>query len=223
MAGQFSLWSQNDLQIDSTQFYRMYGANLPSGDGFSSPLTNLTNDTLRLRWTIKTGTNFPLDWAVYVADNTISFTPNITTSPFPTRLLPGDSAIYFGSGIFINNTPGCTEYWVVLSNYEVDSIVYDSIHYVINANDPNCNLTSLEDRISLDFRVYPNPVADYFEVKGAQPFQEIKCFDLMGRELFRWARTPSERYDLTALPRGQYWIYIYDKQGRYSAQKITKQ
>ncbi|MEM6346713.1 MAG: T9SS type A sorting domain-containing protein [Bacteroidota bacterium] len=223
IASQLNLWSQNVLQIDTTQFYRMYDANLPSGDAFLSPLTNLTNDTLALRWTIKRGPNFPTHWGVYVLDHNISFTPNITTSPFPTELFPGDSNLVFASGLIINDTPGCAEYWVILSNYEVDSIVYDSIHYVINANDPNCNLTSLERGTSLDFQVYPNPVADYFVVKSARPYEEIKCFDLMGRELYRWVWTPSERYELAALPSGYYWVYIYDQQGRYSAQKITKQ
>ncbi|MEL7531232.1 MAG: T9SS type A sorting domain-containing protein [Bacteroidota bacterium] len=50
----------------------------------------------------------------------------------------------------------------------------------------------------------------------------MKGFDLMGRELYIWSWTSSERYDLSALPSGQYWLYLYTKDGRLGAQKITK-
>lgn len=213
---------QAALKIDTTQFFRLYTGSVPMDVQFKSPLTNLSQDSLSLRWTVEKGPNWPTDWDIYVADQNFSFVPSLSTSPIPTELAPGDSNFYFGSGIFFNNTPGCAEYQVILSDYETDSVVYDTISYSLNVNDPSCNLTPIDPSFELDFQIFPNPVSDYFVVKTSVRYQGLKCFDLMGRELYSWSRTASERYDLSALPSGHYWIYVYTETGRSSPQKMVK-
>ncbi|MFK7923065.1 MAG: T9SS type A sorting domain-containing protein [Bacteroidia bacterium] len=218
----FIALGQAVIKLDTTQFFRLYTGSTPIDVQFKSPLTNLTQDSLSLRWTVETGPSWPVDWRVYVADQNFSFVPGISTSPIPTELAPGDSGFYFGSGIFFNGTPGCSEYRIILSDYEQDSVVYDTITYSLNVNDPACSLTSIDPAVKLDLKIFPNPVSDYFIVQSSQRYKSIKCYDLLGRELMSWARTASERYDLSPLSPGQYWLMIEVEEGHFATHKIVK-
>jgi hypothetical protein len=72
--------------------------------------------------------------------------------------------------------------------------------------------------------VYPNPASSYITMTGIDPalVKEITLYTASGSFIKSW-KGPQVRYELPALARGVYYIYIHLRQGNVPPQKIIVQ
>jgi hypothetical protein len=188
-----------------------------------SALGNTSTDTLNLRWTVHLGDDWPQDWKVHVADPTINYPPFVTTSPMPTVLYPGDTAIYFASYVWPEGTTGCGEYAIVLENYEQDSMVYDTIHYQFSINEANCSfLTALEPEAQPNFRVFPNPFTNQLNLETDFAYRELALYDALGQKVQSLPSNAWGKYRLSEIGPGVYLLALTNGEGKRYWRKVVK-
>lgn len=67
--------------------------------------------------------------------------------------------------------------------------------------------TGIENGISKNIRVYPNPVKDMLDIEASVDLEEVRIYSLDGR-LTRQAAHPQSRIDMSGLPSGLYLLRI---------------
>ena len=223
----FCLSAQSGFTLDTNRLSLVL-VNVDSAELFNvhelrSQLGNTSGDTLKLRWTVYLGPNWPQDWKVHVADPTINYPPFVTTSPMPTVLYPGDTAIYFASYVWPEGTAGCGEYAIVLENYEQDSTVYDTIHYQFSINEANCSfLTATEPQQQAAFQVYPNPFSDRLLLETDLAYRELVLYDGQGQLVKSLPQNASGQYRLEGLVPGIYLLVLINGEGLRYAQRVVR-
>lgn len=87
-------------------------------------------------------------------------------------------------------------------------------------------LTSYKDsKAAVNIRIFPNPVSDRLTVDniGDAKIQEIKLFDILGRQVLSQKTNFSERIDIdvSQLPQGTYCVSLFDKENRLFSSKMV--
>lgn len=96
-----------------------------------------------------------------------------------------------------------------------------------NANRTITNLTRVvlgtNEEISeeLSFVIYPNPTKDFFEIKGKKKVKEIVMFDATGKKVKNF-KSSLEKYDISNLNSGVYYLEIISNDGEYHYEKLLK-
>ncbi len=67
--------------------------------------------------------------------------------------------------------------------------------------------TGIENGISKNIRVYPNPVEGMLHIEASVDIEEVRIYSLDGR-LTRQAAHPQSRIDMSGLPSGLYLLRI---------------
>lgn len=72
--------------------------------------------------------------------------------------------------------------------------------------------------------VFPNPVSDYFSVKGLQPddVATIQVFDLLGKQVAAYDHVMSNKFNITHLGDGIYIIKITGKDAQVTTSRLLK-
>lgn len=75
----------------------------------------------------------------------------------------------------------------------------------------NCNGSSLLASDDLQFSVYPNPATDFIMLKNSTGVQEIKIFNLIGRQVKSFNSIAiGNSYPVADLPNGMYLVQLLD-------------
>lgn len=90
---------------------------------------------------------------------------------------------------------------------------------VIIIKDTSLGLSTVTSKVNIE--VYPNPTADYINIKSTTKTKRIELLDVNGR-LIRNFETNTEKIDLTNFEKGIYFIKIIDLNDNITTKKIIK-
>lgn len=85
-----------------------------------------------------------------------------------------------------------------------------TLHYYFN----DCAII-LDDSeaFAADVKIYPNPVADFFVLENAEQVATLRVLSRDGREVKNFNASPNQKYDLSDLPAGPYFIVLFGERG----------
>lgn len=96
-------------------------------------------------------------------------------------------------------------------------------NYFENINSNNCGLLSTEELESIEIKIHPNPIVDYFEIECTKSYDEIIIFNSLGNDIYRSEKsTNSQKVDLSNFPNGLYFIVGKLDQKQIFNKKIFK-
>jgi len=72
-----------------------------------------------------------------------------------------------------------------------------------------CACTSLGAQ-SENLRIFPNPVAESFEIGESDRVTNIRVLNMVGREVKKFAFAEGTKYEITDLPPGMYLVQLRD-------------
>ncbi|NDW10171.1 DUF5040 domain-containing protein [Dysgonomonas sp. 520] len=78
-----------------------------------------------------------------------------------------------------------------------------------------------DQEAAADFRIYPNPFADYITIANA-PLKNVSIFSLDGNCVFRTSNLTSDRIDTASFPAGMYIVSYETQEGNVRSEKIVK-
>jgi hypothetical protein len=62
-----------------------------------------------------------------------------------------------------------------------------------------------------DLRIFPNPVADQFEIGNSKRVASIRVINMVGREVRKFEYTSEQPYNISDLPQGMYLVQLRDE------------
>jgi len=75
-----------------------------------------------------------------------------------------------------------------------------------------------------EITIYPNPAQDFFLLKGADPAQDIRVFNLLGKLVKSFVAEEEDQFFVGDLPRGTYLVQFIDPENKIIAtRRMTKQ
>jgi hypothetical protein len=74
---------------------------------------------------------------------------------------------------------------------------------------------------STQLKIYPNPAIDYINFLGVEDVVDVKVYSLQGKLMLQQQITNGEKLNVLDIPRGLYILYISDRIGNVSTQKIS--
>lgn len=178
---------------------------------FTVRLTNLSQDTLQLKWEKKVFRQ-PEEWLTQINDANGIYLPNVNSnlgpipgSEAPLALLPGQST-EVSMHVLPLGAEG--EGW-----YELSFAYADAPGYVLEAVDFRTRAgadyaTSGYTSSKADIRVYPNPATYYFELTPNDLVDEIEVINVVGGKVLSFRYEHGQKYSITNLPSGLYLISL---------------
>ena len=76
---------------------------------------NNTSDTIKVNWRREFGANCPLEWDIVVADQNLTFTPEINESLASIPMNPSDSNFIIRQLVYPRSIAGCCDIKIILS------------------------------------------------------------------------------------------------------------
>lgn len=74
-----------------------------------------------------------------------------------------------------------------------------------------------------DIVVYPNPTADYFQIKNEEDISSLTMYNIVGKEIMTYNHVEGRIYDISDLEVGMYLVRFFDNEGNaIKASRITK-
>ena len=136
--------------------------------------------------------------------------------------VPGDIILYQGNALVIYYAPNS---WNFTRLGKIDNINQEDLKTALGDGDVTVTLTLADTATSLEenktgennFRVYPNPVNDYFEVKGH--FETITLMDIKGQTIYK---TQENVVDIGSLTSGIYFLKIESRNRESVIRKVVK-
>ena len=183
-------------------------------------VTNLTDESIALKWTRSVAENCPEPWLTNISDNIISHTPNVSTnimhnSGLAFQLAPNETYDDFSITYFIQEVPGCCPVKIYFSLVDNPDNILTSFYSFFKANTvEDCNdfiLTSLEYPTSSSLKIFPNPTRDMIYFSEPMLDQEVSIVDMLGRTLLT-TNIVGTNMDIASLTNGVYWIVVRDDQ-----------
>jgi hypothetical protein len=173
-------------------------------------VTNIGDEAISLRWN-RVIEDMPEEWGVQVCDLNLCYNESIYSNfvpgeiEIPVPLEPGASTnmdIHVkprgvsGNGRVIielsdTNTP---DEIISTGTYDFDALV----------------VTSTEDLNQAPLSVFPNPTADYFNIRGGNGIDRVVLYNILGREMRSFNVAPGQRYHIGDLPNGLYLASMVD-------------
>lgn len=83
------------------------------------------------------------------------------------------------------------------------------------ANDTSQKVS--EKKKSPEFRVFPNPAILYFQISSTEDIEQVKIFNIIGKEVKSYLGAEDKRYDIDGLPMGMYLVQAIGAEGRIIA------
>lgn len=73
-------------------------------------------------------------------------------------------------------------------------------------------------------QIFPNPATDYISLSNATGIRRIEILNTLGRKVLEFSvHSDLDKFDVSALPRGMYFVRLIDQQGNISrTQRISK-
>lgn len=173
-------------------------------------VTNTSDEAFSLRWNRVTE-NAPAQWDVQICDVNFCYEPDVFSNfvpgevEIPVLLEPGASTnmdVHLkprgasGTGrvtIEITSTDNLDEV-ITTGTYDFEALV----------------VTSTNDLNTTPLTVFPNPTADYFNIRGGNGVDRVVLYNVLGREMRSFNVAPGQRYYIGDLPNGLYLASMVD-------------
>lgn len=176
---------------------------------FTVRLTNLSHDTLQLKWNKKVF-NQPEDWITQVNDDNGIYLPNVATNygllpgtETPLTILPGRFA-EVSMNILPLGTAGDGWYELSFAYADAPGYVLESVDFRASAGMPSNSYANSKAAI----RVFPNPATYYFEITPNNLVDEIDIINVVGGKVRSFRYEHGQRYSIANLPSGIYLISL---------------
>lgn len=191
---------------------------------FTVRLTNLSHDTLQIKWDKKIFDQ-PEDWLTQINDDNGIYLPNVSTNmgpipgtESPLTILPGKS-----TDVSMHVLPlGMEgEGWYQLSFAYADAPGYilESIDFRTSTGLSDSEYTSSKS----DILVYPNPATFYFEITPNNLVDEIDIINIVGGKIRSFQYEHGARYSISNLPAGIYLVSLINaKTGVVKTVRLVK-
>lgn len=187
-------------------------------------LTNLSHDTLQIKWDKKVYQQ-PDDWLTQVNDDNGIYLPNVRTNygpipgaDIPLSILPGQST-EVSMHILPFGMEG--EGW-----YELSFAYADAPGYVLESIDFRTSTGSSASEYpttKADILVYPNPATFYFEITPNNLVDEIDIINIVGGKIRSFKYEHGQRYSIANLPSGIYLVsLVNEKTGVIKTIRLVK-
>ncbi|NNE29535.1 MAG: T9SS type A sorting domain-containing protein [Saprospiraceae bacterium] len=76
----------------------------------------------------------------------------------------------------------------------------------------------------IEVQLFPNPTANYFQVKTDETVNSVEVFNLLGRKMVSFDFEPGDYYDISELPNGLYLIQLVsDNHKVLTTRRLKKQ
>lgn len=119
----------------------------------------------------------------------------------------------------------------VTSIYEVvvdNGISEDAANVIVTVNE--CEVKPIEERISFDLKVYPNPTTDFINIKlsGIDVLSSLQLSDITGKTLINEAIQPMSNeiiirtIDMSRFSKGMYLLTIFENGTPYTKKILLK-
>ena len=209
-------FGQGLLKIEPTMVEQTFSVDLsdPTLDlELYSTVTNLSSDTLMLKWE-RIINDSPVDWWTQVCDKNLCYDPPISTNYDPGRnirepvLLEPDSSFTLIFHVLPNQMPGIGSFDLPFSSIDSADVILETVTFIANVD----NTTSISDVEKQQIKVFPNPTQEYFEIKGADHIDKVVMYSLLGNKVAEFTVFPDERYDISELPNGLYLLTMVNQE-----------
>ena len=189
--------------------------------------------------TLNTGSNFTTasgpDVRVFLVDRgTLSNTQLKNPVMFMARpkiemgMLPDNGALpVMGSRSFTKAIPAglnISNFNTVYLYCQAFNQFWDFGSYVA-FNTSNCSVLSSSEFTAIDFSVYPNPVQQEFKIilDNSIELNTLKIYNNLGQIVYSKSSDFGNKYDISSLSKGVYYIEINDESGNRSLKNIIKE
>lgn len=185
---------------------------------------NDTTTDILLKWT-RIVKNAPLDWDTQVCDNNFCYLPHVNSNIDPALNLNEPFKLRAGESfdlifhVLPNGTPGEGNFELVFALAEAPDTPIDTAIFNTTVN----LTTSAFDLKNKDIRVFPNPATSYFELTDVNGVDQIKVYNMLGREVRSYRAYTRQQYNVADLPDGLYLISLMnDRKGIVKTVRLNK-
>lgn len=173
-------------------------------------ITNEGTETVSIQWV--RSTDILPDWETLICDNIACYPPNIYSNVIediglnaPVVLNPGDTT---NLDVHLRPSGVAGEGTVTIQVYDLENpdeavVAADFIFTASLASSTN-------DLNQQPLSVFPNPTADYFNVRGGNGIDRVVLYNILGREMRNFNVAPGQRYYIGDLPNGLYLASMVD-------------
>jgi hypothetical protein len=170
---------------------------------------NNTSQTLPLRW-VRRNENTPYNWETAVCDEQC-YTPQ--TSARSLTLLPGQTRT-LRVNFYHRGVSGFGSTDLVLYNPYDSTNTSQTISFSGNAGSVSSNNNISNRSESQTIKVFPNPPTNYIQIDENDVVRRIEIYNAIGRKLLSYnVESSGEKYSISALPSGMYFVRLIDKGG----------
>jgi len=179
-------------------------------------ISNPSNDTLFVKWEIQNDGPCPEDWGIGMSDWYISHQPGIVCNTYILPILPQEMNVILRPDVYPYGNPGCCNFKILVSDYNVEDVIYETIVYELGVNEENCLSVGINEFNKNDalLSIFPNPVlADQLNIETELAYDQVRIFSLEGKLIktsFR-QKWPSEKLNISSLTSGLYFLQIINK------------
>lgn len=172
-------------------------------------ISNNTDDTIALKWT-RLELDKPGEWDTQVCDNVECYIPIVSSNVdenlglnAPVVLAP-DSSLDMILYVLPNGVPGSGRIELDIALTSSPESIIETIVYLPDVR--QATITSIQEWMEKDLRMYPNPTFDYFELTNTDYVDELVIYNRIGRQVASFRVSPGDRYPVYQLPDGIYLI-----------------
>lgn len=176
-------------------------------------ITNEGDEAVSIRWLRVPDT--PDDWETMICDINLCYPAQVYSNIAPdlgddglyapVTLNPGDT-----TNLDVHLRPrgvaGTGTVTIEISDVNNQDEVLASADYNFTASTPS----STSDLQRTSMAVFPNPTANYFNIRGAQGVDRVVLYNILGREMRSFNVAPGQRYYIGDLPNGLYLASMVD-------------
>lgn len=178
-------------------------------------ITNRSDSTIQLKWN-RLELDKPGEWDTQVCDNIECYIPLVSSNidqdlglNAPVVLQP-DSSMDMILYILPNGTPGSGRIELDISLASEPDQILQTIVYLPDVREEI--VADVDDLLAPDFRIYPNPATDFFELSSHQGIDEIVITNVLGRHIVTYPAIPGQRYAMVQYPDGIYMVSLVNRQ-----------
>jgi hypothetical protein len=176
-------------------------------------ITNVSKDTLRLRWR-RVEVTRPSKWETRVCDVNDCY-DQIVSSNIDSRLglnAPLKIAPNAKSNLILYFLPfgaaGSGKFSIQLMLTSKPDSVIATLNYEATIRNLS---TSTRDLKAESLQIFPNPSSDYFQVKNGSEVEFIELYNVIGRKVRSYTAEADANYRLNGLPDGIYLAALLNK------------
>lgn len=185
-------------------------------------ITNLTDDSLSLKWS-KATYEQPEAWVSQVNDKNAFYLPNVASNIDPVSGLNVPLVLAAGESaelvlhVYPLGVQGTGIYNILFSYSSLPGFVVESLDLEVNANPVS---KSKENRT---LSIFPNPAINYIEISPNNQVDRIEIYNTVGREVRSFYFENGKRYNIADLPQGLYMVaLVNEKTGIIKTVRLLK-